>query len=99
MRTHSTFATLAVAVCVVCPASPVLAARPAPQLQGSAAPRSESARDMYTRAMAQERDVRDETAHPTLVQMRRVIAAYERVVRAHPASGYADNALWQAANL
>ena len=28
----------------------------------------------------------------------RVVAAYERVVRKYPASGYADNALWQAAN-
>ena len=27
------------------------------------------------------------------------VAAYEAVVRAHPASGYCDNALWQAANL
>lgn len=61
--------------------------------------RGDTARDMYTRAMAQERSVRDEAAKPTLAQMRRVVAAYENIVRQHPASGYCDNALWQAANL
>ena len=60
---------------------------------------ADSARDMYNRALAQERTVRDDTAKPTLAQMRRAVAAYERVVGRYPASGYADNALWQAANL
>jgi N-acetylmuramoyl-L-alanine amidase len=60
---------------------------------------SDAARDMYTRAMAMERTVRDEAAKPTLAQMRKVIAAYQSIVRQHPASGYCDNALWQAANL
>jgi N-acetylmuramoyl-L-alanine amidase len=54
---------------------------------------------MYSRAMAQERTLRDDATQPTAVQMRRVVAAYEALVRRHPASGYADNALWQAANL
>src|SRR5438874_2395558 len=58
-----------------------------------------TARDMYNRAMVQERTLRDEGTKPTAVQMRRVVAAYEALVRRHPASGYADNALWQAANL
>src|SRR5690349_14852482 len=61
--------------------------------------RADNARDMYTRAMAQERTVRDEAAKPTLAQMRRVVAAYENIVRRYPSSGYCDNALWQAANL
>src|SRR3954468_10242463 len=60
---------------------------------------AQTARDMYTRAMAQERTVRDDAAKPTLAQMRRAITAYESVVRRHPSSGYADNALWQAGNL
>ena len=60
---------------------------------------SDAARDMYTRAMALERTVRDEAAKPTLAQMRKVVAAYQNIVRRHPASGYCDNALWQAANL
>lgn len=56
-------------------------------------------RDLYTRALAEERVVRDEANKPTLAQMRRVVALYENVVRKHPASGYCDNALWQAANV
>src|SRR5918993_5761231 len=61
--------------------------------------RSEPARDLYNRALAEERVVRDDANKPTLAQMRRVVALYESVVRKHPASGYCDNALWQAANL
>jgi N-acetylmuramoyl-L-alanine amidase len=60
---------------------------------------ADTPRDIYTRAMAQERQVRDEANKPTLAEMRRVVAMYERLVRKHPASGYCDNALWQAANL
>jgi N-acetylmuramoyl-L-alanine amidase len=56
-------------------------------------------RDLYTRALAQERQVRDEATHPTLAQMRRVVALYESLVRKHPSSGYCDNALWQAGNV
>ena len=75
------------------PASAVATGRPA----GS--PAAEGARDMYNRAMAQERALRDEGTKPTVVQMRRVVSAYESLVRRHPASAYCDNALWQAANL
>ena len=60
---------------------------------------AEGPRDMYNRAMAQERALRDDASKPTAVQMRRVVASYETIVRKHPASGYSDNALWQAANL
>jgi hypothetical protein len=60
---------------------------------------ADAARDMYNRAMALEREVRDESTKPTPAQMRRAVASYEAVVRKHPASGYCDNALWQAANL
>src|SRR4051794_12519926 len=59
----------------------------------------QSARVLYTRAQAQERAVRDAATKPTLVQFRRAVALYESLVRQHPASGYCDNALWQAANL
>ena len=61
--------------------------------------RSEPARDLYNRALGEERVVRDEANKPTPAQMRRVVALYESVVRKHPGSGYCDNALWQAANL
>ena len=54
---------------------------------------------LYSRALARERDLRDGARKPTLSQLRSAVAAYESVVRKHPASGYSDNALWQAANL
>ncbi len=56
-------------------------------------------RDLYTRALAQDRAVRDARQTPTLRQIRAAVASYERVVRRYPASGYADNALWQGSEL
>ena len=56
-------------------------------------------RDLYTQALLRDRAVRDARQSPTLKQIRQAVAAYERVVRRYPASGYADNALWQGAEL
>jgi N-acetylmuramoyl-L-alanine amidase len=56
-------------------------------------------RDLYTRALASDRAVRDARQAPTLRQIRAAVAAYERVVKRYPASGYADNALWQGGEL
>ena len=56
-------------------------------------------RELYTRALGLDRGVRDARQTPTLRQIRAAVAAYERVVRRYPASGYADNALWQGAEL
>lgn len=56
-------------------------------------------RELYTRALAGDRAVRDARQPPTLRQIRAAVAAYELVVRRYPASGYADNALWQGAEL
>ncbi len=56
-------------------------------------------RDLYTQALARDRAVRDAGQPPTLGQIRQAVAAYERVVRRYPASGYADNALWQGGEL
>jgi len=56
-------------------------------------------RELYTRALSGDRAVRDARQPPTLRQIRSAVAAYERVVRRYPASGYADNALWQGAEL
>src|SRR5712671_7597830 len=61
-------------------------------------------RTMYTRALAQEETVRATLAAPdaapsVLYDIRAVVAAYEAVVRHYPASGYSDNALWQAGRL
>jgi N-acetylmuramoyl-L-alanine amidase len=60
---------------------------------------AQSARTLYTRALEKERTLRDAPRKPTLRQMRAAVAAYEAIVRRYPASGYSDNALWQAANL
>ena len=60
---------------------------------------AQPARDLYGRALAREREVRDGSRGATLKQIRGAIASYERVVRRYPGSGYADNALWQAGNL
>jgi len=57
-----------------------------------------SARDMYNRAQGEEHAVRSASS-PSQAAVRRVVAAYERIVLKYPASGYSDNALWQAANL
>ena len=55
--------------------------------------------DLYAKALANERELRDAGRPPTVRQIRAGVAAYERVVHRYPRSGYADNALWQAANL
>jgi N-acetylmuramoyl-L-alanine amidase len=60
---------------------------------------AQSVRTLYTRALAQERTLRDAGSPPTLARLRRAIAAYETIVRRYPASAYCDNALWQGANL
>ena len=57
-----------------------------------------SARGLYARALEREAGVRS-GAPSSPGQIRRVIATYEMLVRRYPASGYSDNALWQAANL
>lgn len=87
-------AALAMAACVLSPV-PALASAEAPAGRLAAG----APRDMYNRAMALERTVRDDASKTTVVQMRRAVGSYEAVVRKHPASGYCDNALWQAANL
>jgi len=78
---------LAMATCLL---TPVL---------GVAAPQATTARAMYTRALEHERTVRDDANKPTVADLRKVVAAYEAIVRKHPASGYSDNALWQGGNL
>jgi N-acetylmuramoyl-L-alanine amidase len=61
-------------------------------------------RTMYAQALAREQTVRAtlEAADVTdaaLTDIHAVVAAYEALVRRYPASGYSDNALWQAGRL
>ena len=67
-------------------------------LAATAAQAAETARAMYEHVLAQEHALRADD-NPTLAKMRRIIAAYEAVVRKHPTSGYSDNALWQGAGV
>jgi N-acetylmuramoyl-L-alanine amidase len=61
-------------------------------------------RTMYSDALAREQSVRAALAAPdaaptVLLDVRAVVTMYEAVVRHYPASGYSDNALWQAGRL
>ena len=62
------------------------------------------ARTMYTDALAREQAVRaamtaKDATPAVLADVHAVIATYESLVRRYPASGYSDNALWQAGRL
>ena len=58
---------------------------------------------MYVDTMARERAIRvalaDTDAPLKLEEVRAVVRAYEAIVAQYPASGYSDNALWQAGHL
>ena len=61
-------------------------------------------KSMYGAALAREQKVRatlaaSDNAATVLVEVHKAIADYEAVVRHYPASGYSDNALWQAGRL
>jgi N-acetylmuramoyl-L-alanine amidase len=53
----------------------------------------------YERVLAQASSLRLSRRPSPLSQIRKVVAAYEIVARQHPTSGYADNALFQGAEL
>src|SRR4051794_34600558 len=53
---------------------------------------------MFERAEAREQVARSRTP-PSAKDLRLAATAYEQLFRAYPASGYADNSLWQAASL
>ena len=80
MRSRTAAVVLLVAMCLA--ASPVEAL-------------AQSAKTLYTRALARERTLRDAPRQPTLRQLRGAVASYEAIVRRYPRSGYSDNALWQ----
>jgi N-acetylmuramoyl-L-alanine amidase len=58
---------------------------------------------MYVDAVAREKAVRVALANPNaalkIEEVRAVVRAYEAIVAQYPASGYSDNALWQAGHL
>ena len=75
-----------------CAAVVALAAAAAADVAGA------SARSDYERLMARVESMRLDGPRPTpRPQMRRVAADAEALARRHAGTGYADNALWQAA--
>ena len=65
-----------------------------------------TAQEMYLAAMAREQTVRaafaqedPDAAGNVAADVRAVVAAYQEIVKMYPASGYSDNALWQAGRL
>lgn len=70
----------------------------------SAAPaHAATAKEMYASALARQQALHElpptGRSAPTASQYRAAIAAFEAVVRRHPTSGYADNALWEGGRL
>jgi len=69
----------------------------------SAAQAAVPARAMYTEALAREQRARaalaDRPRAAALKAVHDVVAVYEAIVDRYPASGYSDNALWQAGRL
>lgn len=61
-----------------------------------AAASAQTAAVLYQRATSREATVRKS---PTLATVRSAVAAYEQLVLRHPRSGYADDALWNGAEL
>src|SRR5262245_19460066 len=59
---------------------------------------AQTAASQYKTLQTREDAVRA-TASPALASVRRLAVAYQDIVRRWPRSGYADNALWQAAGL
>ncbi len=59
----------------------------------------QSPAERYQDALARERNLRQPGARPAAGEFRDLIAAYESIVIAFPASDYQDRALWQAAGL
>ena len=68
-----------------------------PGAPAQAAP--QSARELYTRALARERTIRDADHGRPHARSATWSRPTKRVVRRFPTSGYSDNALWQAGNL
>jgi len=64
-----------------------------------AAATSGSAKTIYERVLEREHTLRAADPPASAEQIRSVVNAYIAIVRRFPASGYSDNALWQAGNL
>ncbi len=68
-------------------------------LPPSALATDESAEAVFAEVLVRERGLREPGDHPTLSDLRAVIAEYEAIVRRFPQSDFDDNALWQGSGL
>jgi N-acetylmuramoyl-L-alanine amidase len=92
-------ATLTLAIC-----APLGAAQKKGSTKKKAAPasqvsRARTAETAYEKVLARERALRSSRRKAPLSQMRAVVGDYDAIARRWPRSGYADNALWNGANL
>lgn len=87
---------LALALC-----TPIEAAQRKSTTRSSAsrATSAKTARTAYDRTLARERALRASRRKAPLSQLRAVVTDYESIARRWPRSGYADNALWNGANV
>jgi N-acetylmuramoyl-L-alanine amidase len=76
----------------------ITAALAAACMLAAAAASAQTAAVLYERARTREAAL-TRAAEASADDLRAAAGAYESVVRRHPTSGYADNALWQAAGL
>ena len=74
-------------------------ARKKPATPVSQVSKSRTAERAYEKTLARERALRSSRRKAPLSQMRAVVEEYELIARKWPRSGYADNALWNGANL
>ena len=92
-------ATLALALCLPGEAAQRKRSAKKTTTPASQVTKSRTAETAYERTLARERTLRSSRRKAPLSQMRAVIEAYELIARRWPRSGYADNALWNGANL
>ncbi len=90
---------LALSLCAPLEAAKKKTSAKATAPQASQVARARTARTAYDRTLVRERALRSSRRKAPLSQMRAVIAEYEAIARKWPTSGYADNALWNGANL
>ncbi len=92
-------ATLALALCLPAEAAQRKRTTTRTTATTSQVARARTAQTAYERTLARERTLRASRRKAPLSQMRAVIKDYELIARRWPRSGYADNALWNGANL
>ncbi len=98
-RTIRIIAAATLALALALPAGAAQRARTTTRTTSSQVAGARTAKTAYERTLARERTLRASRRKAPLSQMRAVIRDYEQIARRWPRSGYADNALWNGANL